>query len=307
TGEYSMLHTDLRHFNWIDKLPDHWHPYVYLARLDRPIGVYLLLLPSLWGITLASSQLSGINFGVLGLLILFAIGAIVMRAAGCVINDLWDRKLDQQVERTSVRPLAAGDVSVRQALVFLAALLIIGFCILLLMNGTTIILGLLCVPLIVIYPFTKRITFWPQAVLGLTFNFGALMGWAAVMDNISLQALCLYAAAFCWTLGYDTVYAHQDKEDDALVGVKSTALKFGAESKKWVSGFYTGMLIFLATALALSSVNMLALVGLALVAAHLFWQMGDWEMDDPESSLKIFKANRDLGLLVLAVIFISGF
>ena len=153
------MFTDLRHWDWIGKLPETYRPYVYLARLDRPIGVYLLLLPATWGIVLASSQLSGFSFKVLWLLVLFLVGAVVMRAAGCVINDLWDRKLDQQVERTSVRPLAAGEISVRQALVFLAALLFTGFCILIMMNGATIMLGLLAVPLIVIYPFTKRMTF----------------------------------------------------------------------------------------------------------------------------------------------------
>ena len=301
------MFTDLRYWDWIEKLPEAYRPYVYLARLDRPIGVYLLLLPAYWGIVLASSQLSGFSPKVFMLLILFLIGAVVMRAAGCVINDLWDRKLDQQVERTSVRPLAAGEISIQQAFMFLVALLFIGFCILIMMNGATIMLGLLSLPLIVIYPFTKRVTFWPQAVLGLTFNFGALMGWTAVMDSLGWQAFLLYAAAFFWTLGYDTIYAHQDKEDDALVGVKSTALKFGSESKKWVSGFYAGMLICLALALAFSSVNMLALPGLALVAAHLFWQIGRWDMDDPESSLTIFKSNRDLGVIVLIVIFIGGF
>ncbi len=301
------MFTDIRKWNWIEELPEKFHPYIYLARLDRPIGVWLLLLPGWWAIMLASSQLSGLTFKVFLLFILFAFGAVVMRAAGCVINDLWDRKLDAQVERTSVRPLAAGDISVTQALVFLATLLGIGFCILILMNGTTILLGLLTIPLIAIYPFMKRITFWPQAMLGLTFNFGALMGWSAVMDTVSLPAVFLYIGACFWTLGYDTIYAHQDKEDDALIGIKSTALKFGEDSKKWVNGFYAAMLMSVALAFALSDVNLLALPGLALVAAHLFWQIGQWDMDDPASCLTVFKSNRDLGFLILAVVFLSGF
>ena len=301
------MHTDLQHFNWIDHVPERFKPYVYLARLDRPVGIWLLLLPCWWSILLASAQLSGWSFKVVFLLILFALGAIVMRAAGCVINDIWDRKLDADVERTRVRPLASGQLTVAQALGFLAILLSVGFCILLLMNGATILLGLLVIPLVIIYPFTKRITFWPQAVLGLTFNFGALMGWSAVMDGIGWSAFMLYIGAIFWTIGYDTVYAHQDKDDDALIGVKSTALKFGRDSKKWVSGFYAAMLLCLAISFALSSLNLLALPGLALVAAHLFWQIGQWDMDDPESSLRVFKSNRDLGALILLVIFISGF
>ena len=301
------MFTDLQKWDWIEKVPEKFHPYIYLARLDRPIGVWLLLLPAWWGILFASSQLGGLTFKVFSLLVLFILGAVAMRAAGCVINDLWDRKLDAQVERTSLRPLASGDLAVAQALVFLAILLMVGFCVLLLMNGTTILLGLLTIPLIVIYPFMKRITFWPQAVLGLTFNFGALMGWTAVMDAMSFQAVLLYIGACFWTLGYDTIYAHQDKEDDALIGVKSTALKFGEDSKKWVSGFYAVMLVCIAVAFALSAVNLLALPGLALVAAHLFWQIGRWDMDDPASSLEVFKSNRDIGFLVLGVIFLSGF
>ena len=301
------MYTDLQHFNWIEKIPERFRPYIYLARMDRPIGVWLLVLPCFWAILLASAQLSGFTFKTFFLLILFSIGAVVMRSAGCVINDIWDRKLDAQVERTSVRPLAAGVLSVNQALVFLGILLAIGFCILIMLNGTTILLGLLTIPLIIAYPLTKRITFWPQAVLGLTFNFGALMGWSAVMDGVGLQAVFLYVAAFFWTLGYDTVYAHQDKDDDAMIGVKSTALKFGRDSKRWVSGFYAAMLVCLAFSLALSSLNALALPGLALAAAHLFWQIGRWDMDDSESSLSVFKSNRDLGFLILAIIFVSGF
>lgn len=301
------MFTDLRNLNWVERLPDKYQPYVYLARLDRPIGVWLLLLPGWWSIALASAHLSGVTFRVCGLFLLFFIGAVVMRAAGCVINDLWDRKIDAEVERTSVRPLASGTVSVGQALVFLAGLLSIGFVILILLNGMTILLGLLSLPLVAIYPFMKRITFWPQAFLGLTFNFGALMGWSAVMDGVGLQAFMLYLAGFFWTLGYDTIYAHQDKEDDALVGVKSTALKFGVKSKEWVSVFYAFMLVCLSLALTFSAANVLALPCLALVAAHLFWQIGRWDMDDPASSLKIFKANRDLGFLILMTIFIAGF
>ena len=230
-----------------------------------------------------------------------------MRAAGCVINDVWDRNLDKAVERTSVRPLASGDLSVSQAAMFLGVLLFIGFCILISLSGTAILLGLLTIPMIAVYPLVKRFSYWPQAMLGLTFNFGALMGWAAVMDDMALQAVLLYMAAFFWTLGYDTVYAHQDKDDDAVVGIKSTALKFGDESKKWIGGFYGAMLFCLSLSLALSPTNLIALPGLALIGAHLFWQISNWDMDDPASSLQTFKSNRDLGVLVLIVILASSF
>ena len=301
------MYTDLRYWNWIEKVPERYRPFVYLVRLDRPIGIWLLLLPSLWGIFLASSQLSGFTFQTVYLVILFSLGAVVMRSAGCVINDLWDRKLDAQVERTCVRPLASGEISVIEALVFLTGLLFVGFCILLLMNGPTIFLGLFTIPLIVLYPFTKRITFWPQAVLGLTFNFGALMGWSAVMGSIGLPSVLLYLGAVFWTLGYDTIYAHQDKDDDSMVGIKSTALKFGEDSKKWVGGFYVCALVCFSLAFALSAVNLFALPGLALIAAHVFWQIISWDMDDPDSSLTVFKSNRDIGFLILLVVFVSGF
>ena len=291
----------------MEYVPERFHPYVHLARLDRPIGVWLLLLPGWWGILLASAQLSGLTFNTVWLMVLFGVGAIVMRAAGCVINDLWDRNMDAEVERTKTRPLASGDLTVLQGVVFLGALLFLGFCILMLLNGATIILGLVSIPLVILYPLAKRFTDWPQAVLGLTFNFGALMGWTAVMGGIGIQAILLYAAGFFWTMGYDTIYAHQDKEDDALIGVRSTALKFGDDSKMWVSGFYAVMLLCLATALSLSAVNLIALPGLAVIAVHLFWQMSRWDPDDNQSSLKMFQSNRDLGLIVLGVIFLGGF
>ena len=301
------MFTDLRRLNWIEKLPEQYKPYAYLARIDRPIGAWLLALPGWWGITLAASHFTGFDFRAAWLVLLFGTGAIVMRAAGCVINDIWDRNLDKEVERTSVRPLASGEISVPQALAFLGILLFIGFFILISLSGTAILLGLLTIPMIAVYPLVKRFSYWPQAMLGLTFNFGALMGWAAVMDDMAVQATLLYLAAFFWTMGYDTIYAHQDKDDDVIVGIKSTALKFGDDSKKWVGGFYAAMLFFLSLALALSPTNLIALPGLALVGAHLFWQLSNWDMDDHASSLKMFKANRDLGLLVLGVILVSSF
>lgn len=297
--------TDIQDQGWIAKLPPHWRPYAILARLDRPVGIWLLLLPGLWAVALAMTQREW-SFLPFWIAILFTIGAAVMRAAGCVINDLWDRGLDAKVGRTKTRPLASGEISTGQALAFLFGLLMAGFCILLMLNGTTILLGTLTIPLIIAYPLTKRITFWPQAVLGLTFNFGALMGWSAIAGYLAPPALLLYAAGIFWTLGYDTVYAHQDREDDALVGIKSTALKFGERSKIWVTGFYAAFWICIALAMLAASVSVYAYLGLIPLAAHLAWQLKNWNPDDPESALKTFRANRDTGLLALAAIILAS-
>lgn len=267
-------------------------------RLDRPIGVWLLLWPSLWGITLASGGLRALDTASLLTMALFGFGALIMRGAGCVINDLWDRDLDKMVERTKGRPLASGDVSVKQALIFLATLLLIGLFILLQFNVTTILLGLLAVPFVIAYPLMKRITWWPQAFLGLTFNFGALMGWTAIMGTLAPAALVLYASGFFWTMSYDTIYAHQDKEDDVFAGIKSTALIFKDKSKYWIGGFFLMSYALLCTgvvmALGLSSWSAL----LILPALQLVWQIKTWEPDNHASSLKIFKSNRYYGLLV---------
>lgn len=269
-------------------------PYIQLARLDRPIGIWLLLLPAWWALALAGGDFR--------LFFLFAIGAIVMRSAGCVINDIWDVKFDRQVARTRIRPLAAGTLNKRQAVSFLAILLFIGFIILLQMNNLTIFLGILSLPLIVIYPLMKRFTWWPQAFLGLTFNFGALMGWTAVTGTLALPAFLLYISGIFWTLGYDTIYAHQDKEDDALVGIKSSALRLGRYSQMGVTMFY-GLHLFL---LALAMINAGEETILLLApAAHLIWQCWSWKPDETENCLTRFKSNRDYGLLVLAAIILA--
>ncbi len=299
------MHTDIRNQDWIAKLPDNIQPYIYLMRLDRPIGIWLLLLPGLWSILMAA-QGYPVSFGtVLYVVAAFFVGAIVMRGAGCVINDLWDKNIDVQVERTAKRPLASGALNSLQALQLLGALLFIGFVILISLNGVTVVLGLITIPLIVSYPLFKRITYWPQAALGLTFNFGALMGWSAIAGELSWAAALLYVGCFFWTIGYDTIYAHQDKEDDAIVGVKSTALKFGEDSKKWVSGFYGAAFFCIAVSFFLAGLGLLSFVGLAAIAAHLFWQIKFWDLDDHDSSLKMFKSNRDLGGIVLVAILLG--
>ncbi len=287
------MHTDIKPDGWfISIVPIFLRPYAVLARLDRPVGIWLLLLPGWWAIMLASGGVLRMNGQDWKIFVLFGVGAAVMRAAGCVVNDLWDRELDQKVERTRLRPLASGAASVRQAFLFLLILLVAGFLILLQMNFFTILLGFISLPLIVAYPLMKRVTWWPQAFLGLTFNFSALMGWSAVTGTIELPALLLYAGGIFWTLGYDTIYAQQDKEDDALAGIKSTALKFGARSKNYVAGFFAAAWILI---FAASGFNLF----LCIPATHLVWQMKTWNTEDAASALRMFRSNRDFGILVL--------
>ena len=276
-------------------IPDTYRPYALLARLDRPIGFWLLGLPGLWAIWLSSN---GFSVKAVWLSALFMIGAVAMRAAGCVINDIWDRDLDKKVERTAVRPLAAEDLSLKQAAVFLLVLLFIGLMILMQMNVVTVVLGILSVPLIIAYPLMKRITFWPQAFLGLTFNFGVLMGWAAMTETLEAPTFLLYIGAIFWTIGYDTIYAHQDIEDDMLAGIKSTALKFGDSSKQWVIGFYALAFLFMLIAFAMQSVW--GAIALVPVAWHMSYQILKWDVDNTYTALQAFKSNRNCGLLILA-------
>lgn len=257
-------------------------------RLDRPIGIWLLLLPGWWAIALADPH----RFD---LFALFALGAIVMRSAGCVINDLWDRDYDASVERTRLRPLVTGAVTKREAFMLLAGLLVIGLCILLTMPPMAIGIGVVSLLFVVTYPLMKRFTWWPQLFLGFTFNFGALLGYAAVTGTLSLDAWLLYIGGIFWTLGYDTIYGHQDKEDDAMIGIKSTARLFGQNSRRWVLGFY-------ATAMVLFTIVMPSPL-MVLPAAHFIWQVYKWDMNEPANCLRFFKSNRDAGLLILLAIF----
>lgn len=301
-----MTHTDINTKGWISRLPAGLRPYALLMRLDRPIGTWLLLLPGWWAIVLAAGGVFALNRDDLWLLVLFGVGAVVMRGAGCVINDLWDRDLDRKVERTKARPLASGAVGTRQALVFLAVLLFIGLVILLQMSLIAVLLGFLSLLFIIAYPAMKRVTWWPQAFLGLTFNFGALIGWAAVTEIVELPALLLYAAGFFWTLGYDTIYAHQDIEDDLRAGIKSTALRLGQRSRIWIARFYIVSWLLLLLAFITGGAGIPGLLVLAGAGAHFRWQLKRWTPEDPASSLAIFRSNRDFGLILLAAAALSG-
>jgi 4-hydroxybenzoate polyprenyltransferase len=285
-----------RQLGWVEHLPAWLRPYAVLARWDRPIGTWLLLLPCWWSTALAPGGPR------IDLLALFALGAIAMRGAGCTINDLTDRKLDAEVERTRHRPLASGALGLRHALAFLALQLLVGLLVLLALNPFAIAVAFASVPLIVIYPFMKRVTWWPQAVLGITFTWGALVGWAAMTGELAWAALTLYAAGFFWTLGYDTIYAHQDKVDDALVGVKSSARRLGAATAPWLWAFYSVSVLLLALAGAQVGLGPGFYAVLALVALHFAWQVRTLDIDDPRSCLARFRSNRDAGLLVAAAI-----
>ena len=237
---------------------------------------------------------------------LFGVGALVMRGAGCVVNDLADRNFDSMVARTATRPIASGQVSVPQALLFIGLLCGLGFLVLLQFNAYTVYLGFASLALIVVYPFMKRFTYWPQAILGLTFNWGALVGWSAVTGEIQAPALWLYVAGVFWTLGYDTIYAHQDKADDLLVGVKSTALKFGDETPKWLIGFYMIAVALLGVSGWLAELAWPYFAGVGAGIAHLLWQVRAVDLDNPKSCHRFFNSNRDFGLIVLAGIVLAG-
>jgi 4-hydroxybenzoate polyprenyltransferase len=281
-----------RQITWVDRLPERLRPFAVLARWDRPIGTWLLLWPCWWGVALAP------GWPDLRLLALFGIGAVAMRGAGCVVNDLADRDLDAKVARTRHRPLASGQLSVGQAAAFLILQLLVGLAVLLNFNCFTALLGLASMPLVIVYPFMKRITWWPQAVLGLTFNWGALVGWSAVTGELAAPALTLYAAGFLWTLGYDTIYAHQDKVDDALIGVKSSARWLGAATRPWLWLFYAAALALIAGAGWLVAMGPGFYLMLGLAGGHLAWQVRTLAPDDPASCLARFRSNRELGLLV---------
>ncbi|MFP4386007.1 MAG: 4-hydroxybenzoate octaprenyltransferase [Alphaproteobacteria bacterium] len=295
-------HTDIKKTVWIEKtIPQQLKPYAYAIRLDRPIGIWLLLLPGLWGIALASGGLKNIDAKTLYISTLFFLGAITMRAAGCIINDLWDRDIDQKVKRTKSRPIASGTIGTKQALTLLLFLLATGLAILMQLNTTTITLGIISLPLIIVYPLMKRITWWPQAFLGLTFNLGTLMGWSAITGSLAAPAWVLYIGGIVWTLGYDTIYAHQDITDDLKIGIKSTALRFGSNSKKWVTGFFVLHIAAISLALYISpkGITLYTTALLALLSAHFIWQLYKWKPEDQESSLHIFRANKNAGMLTL--------
>jgi 4-hydroxybenzoate polyprenyltransferase len=284
--------------NWVDTRAPQWsRPYLRLSRLDRPIGSWLLLMPCWWSAALAAGIVHDIN-PLAFVVALFFVGAFAMRGAGCTWNDIADRNLDALVERTRSRPIPAGQVSVLQASVFLVVQALIGLAVLVQFNRFAILTGIASLAIVVVYPFMKRIIFLPQVVLGLAFSWGALMGFAVTLSRIDATAVLLYAGSIAWVIGYDTIYAHQDVEDDALIGVKSTALLFGARTHRALVIFYGLGIILIGAALACAGSGVPAWLGLLAFAAHLVWQIRRLEIGDPALCLRIFKSNRDAGLLL---------
>ncbi len=287
--------------DWVDEAPRAIQPYLRLMRLDRPIGAWLLYWPCVFGLALGAAA-NGESFPDPLYLVLTGIGAVVMRGAGCTYNDIVDREYDARVARTRGRPIPSGAVSVKQAWGFAIAQGLIGFLILMAFNQFAILVGVSSLFLVACYPFMKRITYWPQAWLGLTFNWGVPFGFAAATGTLRPAAYLFYAGCFFWTLGYDTIYAHQDKEDDILIGVKSSAIRLGARSKPWVYGFYVcAFALMLAGGLA-AGLGIVFALTLLLAGAHLLWQVHALDIDRPLLCLKLFRANHHTGALIAAAL-----
>ena len=291
--------------HWVYRVLPRWlWPYAQLARWDRPIGWQLLLWPCLWSAAMAASAFPRPGDPLLTLLptpwtlLLFLVGAIAMRGAGCTYNDLVDENIDNQVERTRSRPLPSGKVTRKQAWLFLLLQALVGLAVLLQFNSFAIPLGLCSLAVVAIYPFMKRFTNWPQLGLGLAFSWGALMGWAVEFGDLDGPAIMLYIGSILWVIGYDTIYAHQDKEDDALVGVRSTARLFGENTKAWLAGLYGGALACFAIAFASAQVPVPALAGLIAAGAHMARQITRLDIDNPDQCLRLFRSNNQVGWLI---------
>ena len=301
--------------NWVDTLAPNWtRPYLRLSRADRPIGTWLLLIPCLWGALLAAAHQGRFGLAELWILVGCAMGAWLMRGAGCTWNDITDRRFDAMVERTRSRPLPSGQVTVRQAVIWMGIQLLAALAILLSFNTAAIVMGISSLILVAIYPFAKRFTWWPQVFLGLAFNWGALLAWVAVTGKLHWAAVALYVTGILWTLFYDTIYAHQDKDDDALVGVKSTARLFGESTRTWLRWFLIGSVTFMALSIILALVPntdglslTVALLGPWLFGWHLAWQNATLDTENPENCLKLFRSNRDAGLIPALFIAVSMF
>jgi 4-hydroxybenzoate polyprenyltransferase len=294
-------HTDIVATGWVARMPRGWLPYILLARLDRPIGTWLLFLPGAWGILLAMpSWIEATR-----LILLFGVGSLVMRAAGCVVNDLWDRDIDRMVARTAGRPLASGMLRPRHALVFLACLLFAGLMILLQLNGLSQALGVASLLLVGLYPLAKRITWWPQLMMGFTFGFGGPLGYAAGANRLDLAWVLLYAAAILWDLGFDTIYAHQDRDDDALIGVKSTARLFGENTGPFLTACYVATIVLLVATGWVAALNMWFYAALLVPAALLARQVMRLDIHDPAGCLRLFRANREVGLAVAMALLVG--
>ena len=291
--------------NWVDSRAPSWsQPYLRLARIDRPIGWWLLLLPCWWS-TAVAALAQRAPWPDLKLIVLFLIGAIVMRGAGSTWNDILDRKIDAQVERTKSRPIPSGQVSAKAAFVFAIFLSFVGLAVLLQMNRFAVLTGAASLLIVAVYPLAKRVISMPQFVLGLAFSWGALMGWAAVFGSLDWRPIVLYAGTICWVIGYDTIYAHQDRRDDAIIGVKSSARLFGENTKPALTVLYTATTFLIGIATIYSGGGIISMIGLAAFAVHLAWQIITLDANNPAYCLMLFRANRDAALILFAGIAID--
>ena len=294
-------HTDIVAGGWVARLPASWRPYVLLLRLDRPIGVWLLFLPGLWGLLIAGAP----PLRTAWLAALFAVGSVAMRGAGCVVNDMWDRDLDRKVARTAGRPLASGALGMRHAALMLVCLLLTGLAVLLQLPLLCWALGVGSLVLVGLYPLAKRVTWWPQLVMGFTFGFGAPMGYAAGAQRVDWVCAAIYGAAILWDLGFDTIYAHQDREDDVTAGVFSTARLWGDQTRPFLSACYALTVVAVAVSGWLAGLSTLFFMALPIPAALLAWQVFQLDIDDPEVCLQLFRSNREVGLMVAAAILLG--
>ncbi|ENN89017.1 4-hydroxybenzoate polyprenyl transferase [Rhizobium freirei PRF 81] len=311
TGDINGRVADAPSGNWVYRvLPPGLWPYAQLARWDRPIGWQLLMWPCFWSVALAANASISMGRGSPGFVViyhlaLYFVGAVAMRGAGCAYNDLVDHEIDMSVARTRSRPLPSGRVTRLQAKVFITLQALVGLFVLLQFNWFAVILGLLSLGIVALYPFAKRFTDWPQFFLGLAFSWGALMGWAGIFGKLSLASIILYMAAILWTIGYDTIYAHQDKEDDELIGVRSTARLFGDQTRLWLVGLYGATLLLMLIAFALAGTSWLAYLGLLAAGGMFAYQIAVLDINDGEQCLALFKSNNRVGLIIFAGLFLS--
>lgn len=301
--------------NWVDRYAPGWtRPYLRLSRADRPTGTWLLLIPCWWGLGAAALAEGAFTLHFLWIAVGCAVGAWLMRGAGCTWNDITDRNFDGAVERTRSRPIPSGQVSVRNAVLWMILQSLVAFCILLTFNWNAIALGVASLAIVCIYPFAKRFTWWPQVFLGLAFNWGALLAWTAATGTLEWPAILLYAAGIAWTLFYDTIYAHQDKEDDALIGVRSTARLFGDNTAKWLKWFLATSVTLLAAGLILALAPVanplqltLSVCGVWAFGWHLAWQLKRLDIDDADRCLSLFRSNRNAGLIPVLFLAVALF
>ncbi|WP_038369353.1 4-hydroxybenzoate octaprenyltransferase [Brackiella oedipodis] len=294
---------DITQDDWVQKyLPEAWQPYARICRLDRPVGTWLVVLPAI----AALFQAAG-GFPNIGRLIIFCLGALIVRSAGCTINDIWDRDFDKHVQRTRSRPLTSGQITLHNAVIFLVAQLLLAACLLFFINAYSVLMAILVLPLVIIYPLCKRFTYWPQIVLGAAFNWGMLMAWTDTTDHLPLEAILMWLGAIAWQVGYDSMYAYADMEDDLKLGLKSTAIRFGEQGYAWLAGFYAAAVLLWSLAGHSMGMNYGYWIAMVLVCLHFFWQLNKFNINNRSQSFFLFKANIISGVILLVGAWLGTF